>query len=408
MSLSPDVESAVVATAVRARAAAHELAVATRATKDAALVAMADGLVAARRRDPRRQRRGRRGRRDKGTPEAIVDRLRLDEARIAGRWPTGCARSPGCRTRSARWSAARRSPTASSCARSGCRSGSSASSTRRARTSPPTPPASASRQATPRCCAAPRPRCAPTRPIVAALRTAAAAAGLPEDAVQLVPGEGHEAAKVLMRARGLVDVLIPRGGAGLIRSVVEESTVPVIETGVGNCHVYVDAAGRPRHGARDRAQRQDPPAVGVQRRGVAAGPRGRRRRVPAPGRRGAAGGGRHRARRRARSRREPGVVPATDDDYDAEYLSLDISAAVVPSLEAAVDHIRAPLLGPHRGDRHRLAGRPPAGSPQRSTPRRSWSTPAPGSPTAASSASAPRSASRPRSCTRAARWGCRR
>ena len=45
-----------------------------------------------------------------------------------------------------------------------------------------------------------------------------------------------------MRARGLVDVLIPRGGAGLIRSVVEESTVPVIETGVGNCHVYVDAA----------------------------------------------------------------------------------------------------------------------------------------------------------------------
>ena len=45
-----------------------------------------------------------------------------------------------------------------------------------------------------------------------------------------------------MRARGLVDVLIPRGGAGLIRSVVEESTVPVIETGVGNCHVYVDAS----------------------------------------------------------------------------------------------------------------------------------------------------------------------
>jgi glutamate-5-semialdehyde dehydrogenase len=56
-----------------------------------------------------------------------------------------------------------------------------------------------------------------------------------------VPGEGHDAVKHLMRARGLVDVLIPRGGAALIRSVVEESTVPVIETGVGNCHVYVDA-----------------------------------------------------------------------------------------------------------------------------------------------------------------------
>ena len=59
--------------------------------------------------------------------------------------------------------------------------------------------------------------------------------------MQLVPGAGHEAAKHLMRARGLVDVLIPRGGASLIRSVVEESTVPVIETGVGNCHIYVDA-----------------------------------------------------------------------------------------------------------------------------------------------------------------------
>ena len=78
--------------------------------------------------------------------------------------------------------------------------------------------------------------------IVAALREAAATVGLPEDAVQLVGGESHEDVKQLMRARGLVDVLIPRGGANLIRSVVEESTVPVIETGVGNCHVYVDAA----------------------------------------------------------------------------------------------------------------------------------------------------------------------
>src|SRR4051794_39206881 len=78
------------------------------------------------------------------------------------------------------------------------------------------------------------------RAIVSVLREAAAASGLPADVVQLVPGEGHEPAKALMRARGLVDVLIPRGGAGLIRSVVEESTVPVIETGIGNCHVYVD------------------------------------------------------------------------------------------------------------------------------------------------------------------------
>ena len=78
--------------------------------------------------------------------------------------------------------------------------------------------------------------------IVAVLRDAVAAAGLPADAVQLLDASTRDAVKELMRARGLVDVLIPRGGAALIQSVVEESTVPVIETGVGNCHVYVDAA----------------------------------------------------------------------------------------------------------------------------------------------------------------------
>src|SRR5438094_431554 len=77
--------------------------------------------------------------------------------------------------------------------------------------------------------------------IVDVLRDALADAGLPADAVQLVDATSRDSVKELMRARGLVDVLIPRGGAALIRSVVEESTVPVIETGVGNCHVYVDA-----------------------------------------------------------------------------------------------------------------------------------------------------------------------
>src|SRR5690606_4584384 len=78
--------------------------------------------------------------------------------------------------------------------------------------------------------------------IVATLRAAAESVGLPADAVQLVDATSRDSVKELMRARGLVDVLIPRGGADLIRSAVEESTVPVIETGVGNCHVYVDAA----------------------------------------------------------------------------------------------------------------------------------------------------------------------
>src|SRR5690606_21360593 len=77
--------------------------------------------------------------------------------------------------------------------------------------------------------------------LVAVLRDAVTGAGLPADAVQLVPGDGRESARALMRARGLVDLLIPRGGASLIQTVVTESTVPVIETGVGNNHVYVDA-----------------------------------------------------------------------------------------------------------------------------------------------------------------------
>ena len=77
--------------------------------------------------------------------------------------------------------------------------------------------------------------------LVRVIRDAVGGAGLPADAVQLVPGESRESVRELMRARGLVDVLIPRGGASLIRTVVSESTVPVIETGTGNCHVYVDA-----------------------------------------------------------------------------------------------------------------------------------------------------------------------
>src|SRR5689334_6872068 len=180
--------------------------------------------------------------------------------------------------------------------------------------------------------------------VVAALRDAVTSAGLPADAVQLVPGEGHEPAKVLMRARGLVDVLIPRGGAGLIRSVVSESTVPVIETGVGNCHVYVDEHA-------DLAMALDivlnskthRPSVCNAAESLLVHEAVAEVFVP----------------RVVRALQEAGVtvhgdstfaaldgvVPATDDDYDVEYLSLDIAAAVVPSLEAAVEHLRAHSSG---------------------------------------------------------------
>ncbi|MDR3663492.1 MAG: glutamate-5-semialdehyde dehydrogenase [Mycobacterium sp.] len=78
--------------------------------------------------------------------------------------------------------------------------------------------------------------------LVTALRSALAGEGLPEDAVQLLPSADRASVTHLIQARGLVDVVIPRGGAGLIDAVVRDATVPTIETGVGNCHVYVDEA----------------------------------------------------------------------------------------------------------------------------------------------------------------------
>lgn len=77
--------------------------------------------------------------------------------------------------------------------------------------------------------------------VAAVMRNALADSGLPEDCIILIENISREAATELMRLNGYVDLLIPRGGAGLIRSVVENATVPVIETGVGNCHIYVDS-----------------------------------------------------------------------------------------------------------------------------------------------------------------------
>ena len=76
--------------------------------------------------------------------------------------------------------------------------------------------------------------------IVSALREGLSAAGLPKDALGLVDDVSRRSAVELMQASGLVDLLIPRGGAGLIRACVEQATVPVIETGTGICHIYVD------------------------------------------------------------------------------------------------------------------------------------------------------------------------
>ncbi len=334
--------SGVLDTARRAKEAAAVLAPQPRSVRDAALLAVADALqaraaeiVAANALDTARAR-------ENGTSETVIDRLTLSEERVAaiaadvrhvvslpdpvGEVLRGSTLPNGLELRQIRVPLgvvgiiyeARPNVTvdaAALCLKSGnavlLRGSSSAYASNTA--------------------------------LVGVVRDAVRSAGLPADVVQLVPGESRESVKELMRARGLVDVLIPRGGASLIRTVVEESTVPVIETGVGNCHVYVDEhadlgmavrilvnakASRPSvcnsaetvlvHAA--VADAFLPLALaaldeaGVRVHGDAAWQR-------------AACAGRP-------------VLPATDEDWAAEYLSYDIAAAVVPDLDAAVAHIR--------------------------------------------------------------------
>ena len=194
------------------------------------------------------------------------------------------------------------------------------------------------------------------------LSRALVAVGLPGALVQSIDAWGREGAVALMHARGLVDVLVPRGGADLIRTVVRESTVPVVETGVGNVHVYVDETA-------DLASRDRRSCSTPRRSGSASATRPRRcwctRRSPTsscrwPSRCWPTRASRCTAtRRRSRSpRRRPTCVPATDVDWATEYLSLDIAVRVVDSLDEALDHIRALELRAHRGDHHAGPGDP--------------------------------------------------
>ncbi len=176
--------------------------------------------------------------------------------------------------------------------------------------------------------------------LVQILADAAGGAGLPDGCIALVPGTDHESAKHLMRARGLVDVLIPRGGAGLIRSVVEESTVPVIETGVGNCHVYVDATAD-LDMAVDimlNAKTQRPSVCNAAESMLVHAEIADAFLPRALTALKDAGVTVHGDARVASYSKD--VVPATDEDWAAEYLSLDLAVGVVDSLPDAVAHIR--------------------------------------------------------------------
>ena len=174
--------------------------------------------------------------------------------------------------------------------------------------------------------------------LVEVLAGAAEKAGLPRDAVQLVPGTERASVGHLLGARGLVDLIIPRGGAGLISYVVENATVPVIETGVGNVHVYVDAtadldmaerivlnAKTSRPSVCNAAETllvhravaaEFVPRVVTALRGSGVTVHGDEAFVAA------------------------GATPATDNDWATEYLSLDLAARVVDDVDDAIAHIR--------------------------------------------------------------------
>ena len=185
--------------------------------------------------------------------------------------------------------------------------------------------------------------------IVDVLRGALSDTALPADLVATIDAAGRAGAAALMRARGLIDVLVPRGGAGLIRAVVEQSAVPVIETGSGNCHIYADAsadvaaavpiivnAKTQRVGVcnaaetllvhRDAAGTLLPDAAAaLWAGGVTLHADDAARALLAP----AAAGSGH----------EDLLVPATEEDWATEYGSPDLAVRVVADLEEAVAHI---------------------------------------------------------------------
>jgi glutamate-5-semialdehyde dehydrogenase len=172
--------------------------------------------------------------------------------------------------------------------------------------------------------------------LVAVLTEAAAKGGLPEGTVQLLPADRASVGE-LLNARGLVDVVIPRGGASLIERVVRESTVPVIETGVGNCHVYVDASADAAmaeaivlNAKTHRVSVCNTAETLLVHRDVPFLPRLLSALVDA----GVTLHGDD-ATRSA----HPAVVPATDEDWATEYLSMDMAVRVVDDLPQALDHI---------------------------------------------------------------------
>jgi len=178
------------------------------------------------------------------------------------------------------------------------------------------------------------------RVLVDVIQSALGEAGLPIDSVQTIDEFGREGAKQLMRARGFVDVLIPRGSADLINSVVAESTVPVIETGAGVVHIYLDESADLENSVAivHNAKVQRPSVCNALETLLVNAASAPRLIPPVLAKLREAGVTVHGDSRTLEL--FPDALPATDEDWSTEYMSLDVAVRVVDDLDDALDHIR--------------------------------------------------------------------
>jgi glutamate-5-semialdehyde dehydrogenase len=178
------------------------------------------------------------------------------------------------------------------------------------------------------------------RVLVELIQEALVGVGLPAESVQTIDEFGREGAKQLMQARGYVDVLIPRGSANLIDTVVTESKVPVIETGAGVVHVFLDESAD-RQWAIDIVQNSkvQRPSVCNALETLLVHEAAAERLLPAVLAELRASGVTVHGDERTRAL-FPDAVPATEEDWSTEYMTLDLSVRVVPDLDGALEHIR--------------------------------------------------------------------
>ena len=181
-----------------------------------------------------------------------------------------------------------------------------------------------------------------------ALNEAAVKSGIPDGAIQLLRDTDRATASEMMKLNGLIDVLIPRGGAGLIQSVVQQATIPVIETGSGVCHVYIDETGDLAMAADiiENAKCSRPSVCNAAEtllvhEKIAADC------LPQIAKRLSARGVELRCDARAKALM-PGAIDATEEDWATEYNDLILSVRVVDSFDEAVTHIET--YGTHHSD----------------------------------------------------------